>query len=373
MEAESHVREMRGRAGFQLNASATASGSSGQVYLPPPGPNESFATVAGTLTAPIPNVGRVGAQTSQAVAMLEAARQEFRRTTLDVAFRSSQAYYALWRARDGMDIAALDLKEAGRQLADIQTRIKAGDVPPADLIKAQVPVAQDKAALVRAQNALTIAQETLSALLGRDNPDEIALARPDLSGISTLSPERASALAAQKSPDVLEAEAGVSQYAAAVRLARHGRDLDWSLQLTHERSNDPTAYAYLTTLGVTITLPVLDGGTVTEQVRQAEAELVQSQRALEAARKNARLAAEEAALEVAGDQSSLEATSEATTIAQESLDKARQSYAAGLTTTRDVLDALFQLAQTRNDENSARYDLGIARARLRQALGGGTP
>jgi len=48
----------------------------------------------------------------------------------------------------------------------------------------------------------------------------------------------------------------------------------------------------------------------------------------------------------------------------------QQAYAAGLTTTREVLDAQLVYAQSRVEANAALYDLAIARARLTQLLGG---
>lgn len=58
-EMASHLAEMEGHRRLQLTASATASGSTGQVAEPVS--SQSFLTVEGSLNAPIPNMARAGA------------------------------------------------------------------------------------------------------------------------------------------------------------------------------------------------------------------------------------------------------------------------------------------------------------------------
>jgi len=370
-EMQAHVSEMEGAKRLQLSFEGTVSESNGRVADPPS--IQSFGTAEATLNAPIPNAGRAGAQVDQARQQLLAAMAQLKRAVLDVEFRTSQAFVELWRAREGQDIAQQNFDQAKRQAADTQKRIDAGDVPAADLLKAQVQVAQNQAALARAKNAVSVALENLNDLLQRDLDSPLDLAPATSLPNVEVSAESAVAAALKESPDAVEAQANLEAAKANTRFVRHSRDLDYSLGLTHARTSDITAYSYLTTLGLTISFPVTDGGVASQQIKQALLQEKEAETALKRARRSVRLAVEQALLDLEGDEANATATAATEEIARQSLQKAQQSYDAGLTTTRDVLDAQLVYSQSRVDANSARYDLAIARAKLKQLVGGQLP
>jgi outer membrane protein TolC len=370
-EAQSHVSEMAGHRKLQLSLDGSASFSTGQVAQP--SSTQSFGTVQAGLTSPIPNFRRATAEIDQAGASLIAARAQLLRAELDVEFRTSDAFFELLRAREAQSIAEESLKQAQRQADDTKRRIDAGDVPPADLLKAQVPVAQGMAALARAKNAARLALQTLNDLLQRDLDAPIDARETSDAATSAPSAREATDNALRLSPDVVEADATEKAAEANERVVRRQRDPDYSLQLTHTESGDPTAYAYLSTLALSVSLPVADGGVAKEQIKQAQLQTDQARTALRLAQQRVRLGIEQALLDVEGDEANLAANIETEEIARQSLEKAHQAYDAGLTTTRDVLDAQLVYRQARIDTNSARYDLEIARAHVKQLMGGALP
>lgn len=370
-EAQARVEEVAGAKRLQLAFVGTVSGSMGQVAQPTS--NQSFTAAEGSLVAPIPNLPRASAQVEQAEAQLEAAQAQLRRAELDVEFRARQAYVEVLRSREGQTIADENLAQATRQEADTRSRITAGDVPPADVLKTQVQVAQDRAAQARARIAVSVARQDLNDLLLLDLNAPLDLSPTTPQPPLALATQDAVSLAMKRSPDVLEADANVRAAQAGVRLARHGRDADFSLQLTHSRTTDITAYSQLTTLALSINLPLLDGGAVKQQVKQAEAQLAQAVTNRKSVGRGIALAVQQAILDVQGGEANVAATGTTEDIARQSLDKARQAYAAGLTTTRDVLDAQLVYSQARIEHSSAEYDLAISRAHLSQLLGGSLP
>ncbi|MHB8636183.1 MAG: TolC family protein [Fimbriimonadaceae bacterium] len=366
-ESESHLAEMQGHRKLQLVLNADATASTGRVAQPPA--NESFATVDASLVAPIPNFARVGAEVAQAAALVEVSQAQFLRALLDIEFRTTAAAFELRRAEDAEAIAQQNLDQAVRQANDTQTRITHGDLPPADLLKAQVPVAQDRAALARAKSELRIARQNLNDLLQRDLNASVEVATPAPTGALAAGPADSVAEALRQNPDVREALATVRAAEANERIVRRGRDPDFALQLTHTRTGDPTAYAYLSTVGLSVSLPVSDGGVHRQQVRQARLQTDQARTALKLVRQRTTLSVEQAVLDLETSQANVTGTAQTEEIARQSLEKSRQAFAAGLTTTRDVLDAQLVYSQARIDANSARYDVAIAQAHLRQLLG----
>ncbi len=370
-EAQARLAEVAGGRRFQLSFVGTLSESSGRIAQP--STNQSYTTGEGSLVSPFPNLARTGAQIDLARAQLMAVQFQLRRTELDVEFRARQAYVEVFRAREAQSIAEENLAQATRQQDDTQARITAGDVPAADILKAQVQVAQNQAALARSKIAVSIAQQNLNDLLQRDLAEPLNLEASADSLPLVLTSEAAVALALRRSPDVLEADANVIAARSTLRIARHGRDTDFSLQLTHARTTDPTAYSHLTTLSLSVSLPLLDGGVSKQQIRQAESLVAQAEAARTLARRMVALAVQQAVLDVQGDEANAEATRLTQEIARQSLEKVRLAYAAGLTTTRDVLDAQLVYSQARIEHNAALHDLAIARAHLSQLLGGPLP
>jgi outer membrane protein TolC len=370
-EAKARVAEMVAQRKWQVSLSGTVSGSSGEVAEPPE--MQSFGTAEASLNFLIPNTAKAGAQVEQAVAQLAAAQAALRGAQFDVAFQTRQACIELRRARDARSIADDNLADALRQEEDTRKRIAAGDVPEADLLKAEVPVAQDRAAFAKAESGVKAAEKTLNSLLQRELDAPIELPSLPREALSKLDVRDAVSQALAHSPDALQARAALAGTLAGLRVARHGRDPDLSFQAGYLATGDPTAYSTQGTLGLTVSLPIFDGGTVSAQVKQAEAQVAQAQTALKAALQQVRLEVEQAILDVQADAASAEAGRQVEDVARRSLDKARQAYAAGLTTTRDVLDAQLVYAQARVDANSAQYDLDVARAHLRQLLGGEKP
>ncbi len=370
-EAQARLDELLGLARLQPVFSGTASGSYGKVAEPPS--IESYDTLEGSLTVPLPNRPLNQAKVEQGKAGVLSAKAGLQRARLDIAFLSSQAYYEYWRAQGAKAIAEQALDQAKRQVADTQKRVDAGDLPEADLLKAQVPVAEAQAALTRAEVGVSAAAQTLDNLLGKELDFPLKLAEPDTASQTEPDPKKLLESALKSSPEIVGAEAQVSAAKAGVRVAQHGNDPDFALQLTHVQTTDPTAYSHLTTLSVSIGLPLSGRSVLKSQVKQAQSQLSQANAALQLATEQVRLDVGQGFLDLRGAKATLEATTVTKDIASQSLAKARQAYAAGLTTTRDVLDAQFAYNQALVDENTARFDLAVAVARLRQITGEPTP
>ncbi len=361
------MAEINAQRRMQLTFTGSASANRGTESFPPT--SAAFSTFQGTLSLPLQNGRRLSAQEAQALAQLQVAQSNLAKTRLDLAFRASDSYLGVLRARGAEQIAQQTLDQAQRQVADAQKRVDAGDLAQSEVLKAQVPEAQARVALSRAKSSVRVAEESLNSLVRVD-----LSTIPTVAEVGTLPPldltlDRAHAEARLRSPDLLAADANVAAAQAALAQARRSRDLDLTLQASHSHTTDPTTYANLSTLNLSFNFPLTDGGVAKRQVNQAVSLLKQAQAARDIALQQLDLSVEQAYLEVQTDMASLDSTRETLKIAEDSYQKATQAYNAGLTTTRDVLDAGVALAQARNDVNSAIYDLALARAKLDQVTG----
>jgi len=376
--ARQKLNEMQARYGEaqanrrpQLSANGNASVSHGN--LPANQGTQSFYTLQGGLSLTFPNFGKSAAGINASRAQLRAAEYQLNSALADLAFRASDAYYAVLKADDAVTIAQQNLTQAERQVSDTQKRIAAGDVPPSDLLKAQVPAEQARAALARVQSAAITAHQTLNALIGEDLSAPTSLNAPPTPAPLQFTQDQAVAQALQRSPDLLAAQANVQNAQYAVDVARHALDPTFSLQGTQTHTTDPTTYTNLGSVGLSLTIPLSDGGIARQQIKEAEAQLHQAQQTLKQTEIQTRLTAASSYIAAQSASSDLTASQRVLSIAEESATKAQQAYEAGLTTTRDVLDALLAVSQARSDVNNARYAYALALAKLRQVMGETSP
>jgi outer membrane protein TolC len=366
-EATSHVREIagQGRPGLSLNAL----GSLSHGNLPDPIETENFYTYQGELILNIPNWAKSSASNRAARSQLLVAQLELNRTYLALQYQAEDTYYGYLKGKDALEIADKNLDQAERQVADTQKRIDAGDIPPADVLKAQVPELQSRASRDKAQYALNEAGQTLNSFIGRPLSETVAVAEENQSLSYEISEEDATALILKNSPDVLEAVANVEIAKANLDSVKRANDPQLSLQATQTHTSDTTTWMNLSSIGLSLSIPLFDNGVLREQVRQAQSQVDQARSALEGARQTATLAAHAALLDLRSARADYATATKVLEIAEESSRKATQSYEAGLTTTRDVLDAQIEAAQARSDANNARFALILAIAKLKQTLG----
>ena len=367
VQAQQRVAELNAQRRMQLSLNLTASANHGTENFDPT--TASFQTYQGTLSLPVPNGGRISAQLAQANAQLKSAQAALSKARLDLAFQASDAYFGVLRARGEEQIAEQTLDQAQRQVSDAQKRVDAGDLAPSEVLKAQVPESQAKAALARTKSGVRVAEETLNSLVRNDLSQTPTVTEYGETPPLDITLDQAHQEARQHSPDAIQAEANVTAAEGAVAEARRSRDPALTLQASRAHTTDPTTYADLTTLSLSFDLPLTDGGVAKRQINQAVAQLNQAKAARDLAYQQLDLAVEQAYLDVQTDMANLTSAQETLKIAQDSYQKAVESYNAGLTTTRDVLDAGVALSQSKRDVNSAIYDLALARAHLDQVIG----
>ena len=367
VEAQARLAETNAMRRPQLTFSGTVSGSHGNVA--DPFRIQTYGTVEGIVSMAIPNRGRLSALVLQAKGGNSAAEAGVQKARLDLAFLVSETFYTIHKARDARNIAEETLKQAQRQMEDTQKRVDAGDVPSADVLKTQVPLSQARVALNRVESGVRSAEQSLNILLNYPVDSAISLVPPTEMSPLSFTRDQAVDRAIAQSPEIRAAMANLNSTEAAIKLARRASDPDWAIEAAHARTTDITAYAGLTTIAITVTAPISDGGVVKRQVQQSEAQRDQAKSAMETVRQQVRRDILQAWEDTSQAEAALTGARETTRITELSLEKAQQAYAAGLTTTRDVLDALHEVAQARSDANTALYDLAVSRAKLYQTMG----
>ncbi len=371
-QAEARIGQAQAQRHLQITFNSAISGSNASVLQPPPA-NETFGTLQNTLTVPLPLGAKPRLVMQQAQEQFLSVQAQFDAARLALAGQVASAYFDLLRKQALRAVAQETLAQVERALGDARKRNRAGDVAQIDVLQAQVPVASAQATLEGAENDLEVARQTLNSLLGQplDAPLIIADIAPDLSPFPfTL--DQARVAAAQRSPDVRAAEAGVRAAEFALAAARTYREPALSLQATDIRSSDQTSFSREDTVQAAVTLPLSDGGLGREQVREAEAALAGAKAQTEAARITAIANVSAAYLTAQSRRRQVVAARIAQEIAQTTYDKTVQGYQNGLFPLTQVLNAQAALTQARIAYTQAVYDAAAATSALTTAYQGAT-
>jgi outer membrane protein len=307
-----------------------------------------------------------------------AATEALARARADVAGRGLvativQNYYLLVASQRKLASAQQALSEAQQFLDITEKQESGGEVAHADVVKAQIQVAQRTREAQDAELTVLKSRLGLSVLIFPDFRDTFTVV-DDLQAMAPLLPvDELRATAVAGSPDLRAAEAAVQQETFGVDAARGGVlpsvsfDYFYGINANQFATHDPAGHLLLGSVGqVQLNVPLWTWGAAQSKLTQARLrvqaarnELTLAQRQLQA---NVSTFYREAAVardQVASLQNSLD-------LSTESLRLTLLRYQAGESSVLEVVDAQLTLIQARNayDDGLVRYRVALAALQL---------
>jgi outer membrane protein len=329
--------------------------------------------IGGTASASLPiwTGGRVGSAVRAAEGDVAAGKEGLRDTEASILEAVVSAYANLLYDQQAVSIAQADIALLDNQVADSRSRFKLGNATRTDVARLEAQRASAAATLAGAQTALASDAAQYRAVVGRD-PHELAAVNGAAMLPATLEEARSQALAAnplfQQSQRIADADASRIDQARAngnpsLSLgAAYGEDADFA------RSTG-RYFPVVANAGVTLHVPILTGGLVSSQVRQARAEHRAALSDVDAAGREAIRSAEAAWAALAGNKAQALANHESVEAADLALKGVRAEYAFGLRSTLDILVADESLRGAQLALARSWSDTLIAEASLLHAIG----
>jgi outer membrane protein TolC len=311
----------------------------------------------------------------QAVAQFQAVRDD---TLLVVRL----AYYDVLLAAQQITVHEASVNLLQKELEDQQRRYDAGTVPHFNVLRAEVAVANERPALIRARNDYRIAKNNLSNLLGYNLPREIwediplnltdmldaAPYQVDLpAAIQQALARRTELVAVRKTAElqrlnVVNAKAG---YKPTVQVfAGYGW---YNAQYTQPVELDHDIHGW--NAGGQLSWDIFDGMLTHGKVVQARALYEKSKTDVDDKGRQIELEVRTAYSDFIEAREVLDSQQKVQEQADEALREARARAEAGTSTQLDVLDAETSLTQARTTQIQALHDYAVARARLERAIG----
>jgi outer membrane protein TolC len=324
-----------------------------------------------TLSQKIADSGRNAAQLRVQSEMTDASRNNFMDVTEQVSYGVREAYFGVLAAKRNVDVALEVVKQFEEHLRRAQGFYEAGVTPRFDVTKAQVDLSNAKLELIRAESALELAWRTLNNAMGMPNAPEYDIEEALVFEPYEISLDEAVSRAYSRRPDLKAREAQRRAAEGSVTVAAKGDATVMSLFAAYsfQGENFPLEEGWNT--GLSVSIPLVDGGLVKNQVEEARANLQAAKADEESLRQKVLLEVQDSYLSLVESRERIAVAELGVKQAMENLELATGRYAAGVGSPIEVTDATVGYRDARNNYVQALYDYNVAHAALLKAMGEG--
>jgi outer membrane protein TolC len=331
------------------------------------------------LSMPIFTGGRIVNEIWAAELLERAASHRLARTKGELVFNVSSTFYAILGQRrviESLEFSHTALEEHRKRVQDLIAVQKAARV---DLLRTEVRVADLEQQLVRERNTLAIQRRVLANLMGipEEGPSlDVAgeLERPETPAGLTGN----LAVALDQRDDYEAARRELEAQAKRVDAARAGYWPTVSLDAAYggrwaagdvNRQPGADRSEEVSSVGVSASIPLFEGGRIEAGVRREKARLASAQESLRKLELQIGLEVQTAVLNVTSSMQRVRAVEKAIEQARESLRIEREKYDLGKGSITDVLDAQSALLEAERNYARALAEYHTALAQYRLAMG----
>ncbi len=323
--------------------------------------------------------GKVISEIRQAQSGQLAGAGTYQRSLQTLAFNVAQAYYNALQAESTTTLAVQVVRQNQVQENLVTAQVRAGTASRVDLATAQLPTAQARVALVRAQGNQLSALAAFANQLGLDAsalvlPVNDTPANPAASLLMQQKGDydQAVARAFLERPDYLAAQYTVQAAAYNLRAQRAGLLPTLTGNAAYgTNSTTATGTDFRTggSAGVTLSIPVFDQGVTRVQIAQAQTQADIANSQLDESKLTVELNVRQALVGLISAEAAVGQAQAELSKASEILRATQAQYRAGVTTLPLLLNAQVGLTQAETDELNAVYALRQAEQTYLFALG----
>ena len=314
-------------------------------------------------------------QYDQSKLMVAQSEANFAQASQDLILRVAQAYFDVLYATENVKAVRASKQSIGQQLEQAKKNFEVGTATITDSQEAQSRFDLASAQDIAAVNDLDTKRYALRLIIGKEAGDLNRL-RSD----AVLQPPEPANMdkwveAAERDSFVVQAQQAAAEVAAKeVEKARAGHLPTLDLVANRGRARTASGTSDMTStdvsnVGLQLTVPLYQGGYVNSKSREAVANRVAAESALDGARRTATLNAQQAYLGVVNGLAQIRALEAALVSSTSALESNKLGYDVGVRINIDVLNAENQVYVTKRDLAKARFDTLLAQLKLKAAVG----
>jgi outer membrane protein len=316
--------------------------------------------------------GQRSSELNSAKSQYEASQQQSLETRNNIIYNVHAAYYDVLAAEDDLALSKTRISRSQDHLRIASDRKEAGDVPQADVTRAHVDLSSAELNEVSAEGSLRIALGNLNQAMGRLPQEPLQIAHSVISIPDPAATDVQQSLnnALQKRPEIQAAQKRVEAKQNQIGIYRS--DILPKVRAEYgygwlDEEFFPTDKDWY--VGVSLDVPLLDGGTRRHRIAKSKVEVSREQAQLDQLKLSVQQEVWSAYSRWIEAYQSLETSRSRQAQAEESLGLTKARYEEGAGTINDLLDAELSLDQADTGLNTARYRLYLARVTFLLAAG----
>lgn len=299
---------------------------------------------------------------------IQAAKEEYLLTV-------ATSYYNVLKAKKALEIAVANLQRLTRHRDAANIRLRAGEITKTDLLRAEAETSGARAEIARAENNLKIAKAVLARIAGLKGDFEIieSLASDSSDLLSVLSLNSLRQIAISERPELKAVEIQKRIAAEQVRYTKGAYWPSLTIQGMYLRREEDPASLFLNREslygGITLNLPLFEGGLRNAEVREMMSRLKQAELIYEDKKKTVGIDIERAYLDLITQKEVIKSLEDQLRHAKDNYKTVSRQYELGLANSIDVIDANTLYLTSERQLSEARYDYELALIRLERAAG----
>lgn len=363
----------------QITATAFAGNSSmGDIITSPPNvmpssvlmvPDRGALTGQVGLMFPLDTGGRLSSVIQGVEALSSAAASDRSSVERDVALETKTAYHRALLAQATVGVYQNLVEEEEERVRVADASFREGKIAKYDLLRNQAGLADSQQQLANAERDTQIAMIDLKTVLGVSQGSDISLADRLAYAPVTDTLDSYLAQAAKNRPELQAARSrtnSAESNVAVTKSAYRPQVYVSAMQgVTASSGNTDSGF----TAGLSIGIPLVDGGVRRASVKEAESMLQTMKQEEQQALLGVQQDVHTVWAEVQAADKNVKLSEAAVVHAEEDYRVIKLRYEAGKAINVEVLDALASLVRAQNNRLTALYEHNIARDRLARAIG----
>jgi outer membrane protein len=330
-----------------------------------------------TASQTIYDFGRTGNSFDAARFGTRSAEYDSERVKQDVILNVKQAYFALLQAKRMITVSEKTLEQAESRRRQAEAFFRAGSKPRFDVTRAEVEVNSAKLSLINANNAVRIRTIALHNAMGSE-PSGVLEIDDILTASASVPPyEQVKEAALKNRPEILKADADIEAARSRVRAAGAGYFPTLSATGSYTWAHGSSQIGSFPrgdiqdswNAGITLSLPLFEGGITRGRVGEARANLLVAEAQCDTLKQSILIEMSQAYADMESAVARINVMESSLQKARESLSIAQGRYAAGVGPAIEVTDAQVAAVNAETDHVQALYDYQLAVARLIKAIG----
>jgi len=295
--------------------------------------------------------------------------------------RVINSYLTVLNAKSNLETAEAQERAIKRRLDQVNAQFEVGLIAITDVQEAKASYDSARVSLIESQGALDNSYEALERIIGEQvtDIDELSEEYPILQP-NPLAPEPWVDLALENNLSLQVANFGIDASRRAAQAAKSGHLPSIDLNATYDRDNGASTRAgwvngWVTSeiIGVSLSVPIFQGGAIQSQTRQAYAELNVAQHTFEDTYRAVKQSTRSLLRDIETSVLSVSARRQSIISSQASLDATSEGFNVGTRNVVDVLAAEQTLYAAKRDYAAARLNYIANLFALKQQIGNLSP